>query len=73
MPTATLTSISYDTLGRKTGMSDPDMGSWSYAITSTAPWPADRRQEPDDQLRLRQPGSADQQEHARQSPVHLRL
>ncbi len=26
-----LTTISYDTLGRKTGMSDPDMGVWSYA------------------------------------------
>jgi RHS repeat-associated protein len=25
------TSMSYDTLGRKTGMSDPDMGSWSYS------------------------------------------
>ncbi|HEY3232915.1 MAG TPA: SBBP repeat-containing protein, partial [Roseiflexaceae bacterium] len=25
-----LTSISYDSLGRKTAMSDPDMGAWSY-------------------------------------------
>jgi RHS repeat-associated protein len=25
------TSMGYDTLGRKTGMSDPDMGNWSYA------------------------------------------
>ena len=25
-----LTSISYDLMGRKTGMSDPDMGSWQY-------------------------------------------
>ena len=26
-----LTTISYDELGRKTSMSDPDMGSWSYS------------------------------------------
>jgi YD repeat-containing protein len=26
-----LTTIGYDTLGRKTSMSDPDMGAWSYA------------------------------------------
>src|SRR5205823_6006282 len=25
------TSITYDTLGRKLSMSDPDMGAWSYA------------------------------------------
>ena len=29
-----LTTISYDELGRKTSMSDPDMGSWSYSYNA---------------------------------------
>ncbi len=30
-----VTTIGYDSLGRKTGMADPDMGAWSYAYNPT--------------------------------------
>ena len=49
-----LTSLSYDDLGRKTSMSDPDMGSWSYAYDAAGNLTrTDRRQEPDHLLLLR--------------------